>query len=140
MLCKRFTSLHDGRFCELDNRMSGVRPTWEEWIYAESRRRTACVFSLICRCISVSTGIEGCDAFAQLDALPLACARTLWEARTRAEWEAEYGAESGGHTFGMLVDAHGRGGEDGGRPDVLDSWNARADGLGQLLGIAASIA
>lgn len=142
-LCKRFRNINNGRFCELDRCI--VRPTWEHWIYAESRRRTACIFFLMCRCISVSTGIEGCDAFYEFADLPLACPKALWEARTRAEWEAEYAAYSAGyddsslHTMGMLIDAHGRGVEDGSRSSGLDVWNARTDSLGQLLNIVTSM-
>ncbi|KAH8904194.1 hypothetical protein BR93DRAFT_971259 [Coniochaeta sp. PMI_546] len=142
MLCKWFTSMHQGRFCELDQFI--IRPTWEEWIYAESRRRTACVFFLICRCISLSTGIEGCDAFYEFTTLPLACPKALWEARTRAEWEAEYTAysatyDSGMHTMGMLIDAHNRSLDDVSKSNLLDIWNARTDNLGQLLNIVTSM-
>lgn len=106
--------------------------------------RTACVFFLICRCISVSTGIEGCDAFYEFTNLPLASPKTLWEAKTRAEWEAEYTAYSAGwdtgmHTMGMLIDAHNRSREDMSKSTLLDLWNARTDNLGELLNIVTSM-
>ncbi|KAB5527931.1 hypothetical protein GE09DRAFT_975301 [Coniochaeta sp. 2T2.1] len=142
ILCKLFRRLHNGPFCEPDNYI--LRPTWEEWIYAESRRRTACVFFLICRCISVSTGIQGCDAFHEFINLPLASPKQLWEARTREEWEREYVAcaasyDSGIHTMGTLIEAHNRTLEDVGRLGALDSWNSRADGLGALLNIVTGM-
>jgi hypothetical protein len=141
MLGKLFRRMHGGRFCELDNFI--IRPTWEEWIQAESRRRTACVFFLICRCISISTGIEGCDALYEFTDLPLSCPKTLWEARTRDEWEVEYTAysatyDSGMHTMGMLIDAHNKSMEDASRSNLLNIWNARTDNLGELLNIVTS--
>jgi len=141
MLCKRLRVVNKGRFCELDRCIT--RPTWEEWIYAESRRRVACVFFLICRCISMSTGIEGCDAFYEFAELPLCSPKILWEAKTRADWEAEYTAYSAGydtgmHTLGMLMDAHSRGHEDISKSSLLDLWNARIDNLGELLNIMTS--
>jgi hypothetical protein len=142
MLCKTFRRRQGDRFCELDSFI--IRPTWEEWIFAESRRRTACVFFLICRCISISTGIEGCDAFSEFTNLPLPCPKGLWEARTRAEWEAEYTAYaalygSGMHTMGMLIEAHKWSLENVSSAQLLDMWNARTDDLGQLLNIVTSM-
>lgn len=97
----------------------------------------------MCCCISVNTGIEGCDAFDGFNWLPIAAPRALWEARTRAEWEAEYSAytamrETGMYTLGMLIDAHKRS-DDPAQSILLDYWNGRNDTLGQLLNLAATM-
>jgi hypothetical protein len=42
MLYKQFRKIHNGTFCELDEShidLSSPRPSWEDWIYAESQRR-----------------------------------------------------------------------------------------------------
>lgn len=119
-------------------------PDLGRWIFAESRRRTACVFFLMYRCIFMTTGIDGCDAFYEFTDLPLVSRKTVWEARTRPEWEVECSAsaaayEPGMHTTGILVDAHQRSSADVSKATLLDIWNARADNLGELLNIVSSI-
>jgi hypothetical protein len=94
-------------------------------------------------CVSVNSGIDGCDAFTSFGQLPTPCPKTLWEAKTREEWEAEYSAYTASQepqmdTLGMLIDAH-RPGDDPVRSRLLDFWNGRTDTLGTLLGIAASM-
>jgi len=100
------------------------------------------LFYLICRCISVDSGIPGCDAFESFRDLPLASPKTLWEAKTRADWESEYssyitGHETGMLTMGVLIEAH-QPSSDPVKSQLLDYWNSRADSLGNLLNIVAS--
>ncbi|KAF2755234.1 hypothetical protein EJ05DRAFT_503539 [Pseudovirgaria hyperparasitica] len=79
-----------------DKEKSGGFPSWEEWIYAESVRRTTILLFILGRLLdmritptstsspSPSTQPEG------LDAVPLPATKDLWEARTRIEWERKY--------------------------------------------------
>lgn len=102
------------------------------------------MFFVICHCVSVDTGFPNCNAYDWLSELPLASPKTLWEARTREDWESEYSGyttthETGMHTMGTLIEAHKRN-EDPVNSRLLDYWNGRADNLGNLLNIVASIA
>jgi hypothetical protein len=99
---------------------------------------------VICRCISFDT--EQCQAFDIFQTLPLPATRLLWEAKTRAEWEAEYTAHCLGHgapmmqrinTMPMLVDFYGKRNEDPGIRAMLDYWNSTSDGLCSLINLAA---
>lgn len=99
---------------------------------------------MICSCVSVDTGRPECGAFDAIMELPLASAKTLWEAKTREEWEFEYSAcnnmrEIGIDTLGMLIEAYKRN-DDPTNSRLLDHWNGRADNLGSLLNIVASMA
>lgn len=102
------------------------------------------MFYMMCRCISFDT--EECDAFEIFKMLPLPTPKSLWEAKTRVEWEAEYTAYTSGHgpvtqcinTMIMLVDVHRKSHEPFNR-QLLDHWNSGADNLSNLLNLAASI-
>jgi len=106
--------------------------------------RTACLFFLICHCVSVDTGCDKCEIFGNFGKLPLSSPKTLWEAKSRADWEVEYSTysnrqESVLETMEMLIDAQ-KGNHDPAKTQLLDHWNCRADNLGSLLAITASIA
>jgi len=141
ILSEAFMKLCDEPFCLADLYSPGST-TWADWIFAESRRRTACVWFLLSRVVCVKTGIT-CDATERFRSLPLPCAKSLWEARTEEEWVEEYkmcgGAVShaGLDSFGDLMEANER------LKEVsyarrLDVWNANADKLGTLLNAAVS--
>jgi hypothetical protein len=108
--------------------------------------RTAGLFYVVCRCISFDT--EECDAFEIFKMLPLPSPKPPWEAKTRAQWEAEYTACCCSQgvpmmqrvdTMTMLVDAHRRKDEDPGMRARLDYWNSTTDGLSSLLNLAAMV-
>ncbi|RKU47443.1 hypothetical protein DL546_008827 [Coniochaeta pulveracea] len=129
-------------FCEVDDFTH--RPTWEEWVFAESRRRTVCLFYVVCRCISFDT--DQCQPVEIFKMLPLPATRLLWEAKSRAEWEAEYTAYCSGQgapmmqridTMAVLVDFYTRRDEDPGIRAMLDYWNSTSDGLSSLINLAA---
>jgi hypothetical protein len=91
----------------------------------------------------VDTGIPGCDITEWSLDLPLPSPKTLWEAKNRVEWEAEYSThcathDHGVYTMGMLIEAH-KHSDDPAKSQILDYWNSRADNLGNLLNIVASM-
>lgn len=98
---------------------------------------------MVCRCLTIDAGFAKCEALEAFDELPLASPKTLWEAKTREDWESEYSAYCAGQeneirTLGMLTDAHMQS-DDPLKLRLLDYWHSRADNLGSLLSIAASI-
>jgi hypothetical protein len=101
------------------------------------------LFFLICRCVSVDTGLPRCATLEDSTGLPLASPKTLWEAKTREEWESEYAdysttQETRMLTMGMLIEAREHS-YNSAKSQLLDSWNGRADNLGNLLNIAAGM-
>lgn len=66
-----------------------TRPTWEEWIVAESKRRTLYVMYLF---DSILSSEEGLPTFlgTELQGLPAVGSKPLWQAQTRTDWEAAY--------------------------------------------------
>ncbi|KAE9368834.1 hypothetical protein N431DRAFT_547717 [Stipitochalara longipes BDJ] len=67
----------------------GDIPAWEEWVQAESRRRTAVILVLIIHIFNIEhgPGLPQCGGIAEL---PLPCSKTLWQASDRESWEVEY--------------------------------------------------
>ena len=105
--------------------------------------RTALVFFLIGQIVSIHTGIT-CEIMDQYHAIPLCSARTIWDARTGAEWTSEratYDAQAGGCRLrdvgGLITAQHGDG--DAFKTHALDTWNAHADSLGSLLSAAMGL-
>jgi hypothetical protein len=141
MLYERFMKLCEEPFC-LPEKWS-PESTWKDWVFAESRRRTACVWFLISRVVCVKTGIP-CDAIESFQTLPLACPKTLWEASTCDTWVSEYdvyGASTLGaglDSFGSLIESNRRWKEPA-HARRLDVWNAQGDKLGFLLNAAVSM-
>lgn len=106
--------------------------------------RTVCLFYVVCRCISFDT--DQCQPVEIFKMLPLPATRLLWEAKSRAEWEAEYTAYCSGQgapmmqridTMAVLVDFYTRRDEDPGIRAMLDYWNSTSDGLSSLINLAA---
>ncbi|KAJ9156128.1 hypothetical protein NKR23_g1121 [Pleurostoma richardsiae] len=112
---------------------------WEDWIFAESRRRIGCLWFVVTRTVW-PRGEEPCRGLIASRDKPLCTAKAMWEARTREEWETEraFHEVSLLHTdmwsFGALMDAH----EGGGPLNAmrLDAWEAGTDKLGALMSIA----
>lgn len=76
--------------------------------------------------------------------LPLCSARTMWEARSRTEWETEKLFHQVSTMsvelshFGSLIDAHRGVGPRAG-DDLLNMWDANTDKLGILMNIAVGL-
>ncbi|CAM1504925.1 Fc.00g025160.m01.CDS01 [Cosmosporella sp. VM-42] len=115
--------------------------TWEEWIFAESRRRIGCLWFAINRVFALKTSRAGCSTFNDFLSLPLTSAKTAWEARSLEEWEAETslcGISYPIATFGELVSARKQPG-DTVNARKLDTWEAGADKLGMMMNIAVEL-
>ena len=156
MMCDRFLDLCNGEFCQHENTNPSL--TWEDWIFAESRRRyvaqqqssaasaayeshcrTTCTWFLIARTFLVKTK-DGCPTTEDPRTIPLPSSRLQWEAKSREAWLQELDLGSPVmRKYGHLIDAKRGYGGDGGAAG-LNYWNARTDSLGSLLNIAAAVA
>lgn len=70
---------------------SGDRPAWEDWIFAESKLRTAMVYFIFALHFNVEFGLP-CDreidyTFEDVD---LPAAKILWEAKDELSWREEF--------------------------------------------------
>lgn len=76
-----------GLVCAADRRHA--RPTWEEWIVTESKRRTLYVMYLF---DSILSSQENLPTFlgTELRGLPAPANKSLWQAQRRSQWEEEY--------------------------------------------------
>ncbi|KAK9321096.1 hypothetical protein V1517DRAFT_327446 [Lipomyces orientalis] len=142
LLSIRFKNLLNGPFAEPDHTHPSA--TWEDWIFAESRRRLGCLWFLISRIVSVRNRVE-CVGYDYDYFLPLCSGKTMWEARTRAEWESELAFHDVGRirrelwNLGALVDAHHRQSHDPLSASLLDAWDASTDKLGTLMSFCVSL-
>ncbi|OOQ83528.1 putative polyketide synthase [Penicillium brasilianum] len=140
-LCSRFRTLCQGPF-SLPEQTHPSRG-WSDWVFAESRRRVACIWFLIGQVVVTKTGIP-CDTSEEYHCLPLPGGRSLWECRTNQGWEAEYSATQttipGRQLtyFGDLMDAQ-KANSDPSMIQKMDSWNAEADTLGFMLTLATAM-
>ena len=141
ILSEHFMKICEEPFCIPETWSPGS--TWKDWVFAESRRRTACAWFLIRCVVCVKTGIP-CDATENFRTLPLACSKTLWEASTHDAWVSEYhvyGATAPVarlDTFGSLIESQKQWKEPA-HARKLDVWNAQVDKLGSLLNAAVSM-
>ncbi|KAH8693809.1 hypothetical protein BGW36DRAFT_383794 [Talaromyces proteolyticus] len=115
---------------------------WEDWIFAESRRRLGCLWFVISRLICPDVDLL-CPTLKAARNKPLCTAKGMWEARSREEWETERSFYNASllyldmWNFGSLIDAHhGQGPLNTMR---LDAWGASTDKMGALLTIAVSL-
>lgn len=76
-----------GLVCAADRHHA--RPTWEEWIVTESKRRTLYVMYLF---DSILSSQENLPTFlgTELRGLPAPANKLLWQAQGRRQWEKEY--------------------------------------------------
>ncbi|KAK0118158.1 hypothetical protein ONS95_012464 [Cadophora gregata] len=72
------------------NERMGKFPTWDEWRFAESSRRTLLLIHLMDQVLDFNIGSPNITACRQFDTLPLTCSKEMWEATTCASWEIEY--------------------------------------------------
>ncbi|KAE8440910.1 hypothetical protein EG329_006331 [Mollisiaceae sp. DMI_Dod_QoI] len=70
---------------------SSDRPTWENWIFVESKLRTAAVYFILALQFDVDFGLpcsrKGDYEFEDVD---LPAAKILWEAKNEQSWRKEY--------------------------------------------------
>ncbi|KAL5373534.1 hypothetical protein DPSP01_012663 [Paraphaeosphaeria sporulosa] len=120
----------------------GGRPSWEEWICEETRRRV----SVVCFITALTIGAQADDPIVNPNNHVLPSSKALWEARTREEWEDLYEGQYTSddrprlETVGDLVIAKlGRGSRNEGRAgrgavdEMVGQWYAEMDGLGMML-------
>lgn len=81
------TTSRRGLVCSAD--LQNTRPSWEAWLVTETKRRTLYVLYLFDNVLSRQ---EGLPTFlgTELRGLPAPSNKTLWEAKTRREWELAY--------------------------------------------------
>jgi hypothetical protein len=66
---------------------SGDRPTWEDWIFAESKLRTATVYFILALLFNLDFGIPCDREFDNLfEDMELPAAKKLWEAKDELSW------------------------------------------------------
>lgn len=147
---------------ELENR----RPSWKDWIFAESRRRyantptippdidltnntrTAIVYLLIDMLVDVTTNVP-CPIPGGIGMLPLPSSKTLWEAESHKNWSLEYDMSINqriGNCYLTYSDLHTiqKGNEAAveSRPtidDRLESWYSNVDSFGTLVIMASTL-
>ncbi|KAI3324953.1 hypothetical protein HD806DRAFT_460789 [Xylariaceae sp. AK1471] len=127
--------------------------TWEEFIYAESRRRygafqmCALFWFIVSRVIDLRSGLK-CPPVLGYRGLALPAPETLWSARKREDWEAaraeiqQYRQQplynTTLRTFGDLIDSRSCAfNPDCGRQ--ISTWLASCDKLGLMLLVASNM-
>ncbi|KAM3555487.1 hypothetical protein MY1884_004433 [Beauveria asiatica] len=76
-----------GLVCAAD--ATHTRPRWEEWIVAESKRRSLYVMYLLDNVLSDQENLPTYLG-TELRGLPVPSSKALWQAPTRARWEKKY--------------------------------------------------
>lgn len=97
---------------------------------------------LVTQMVQIKIGVP-CDRFTSFRDVPLSSPKSLWEAKTRSAWEAEYGVyktmpRMGLDVFGDLYDACKQSSVVSNKLK-LHAWNATVDNLGVLLNLGAEI-
>ncbi|KAI0398146.1 hypothetical protein F5Y17DRAFT_215760 [Xylariaceae sp. FL0594] len=128
------------------DRVCDPSETWEQFIYAESRRRCALVWFLASRVIDLKFGSK-CPPVRGYRGLALPCPDALWVARRRDEFEAARaemlercigsGPRTSLRTLGDLVDV--RSCSDANSRRKLSSWFASCGELGMMLFMASGL-
>lgn len=134
ILSSRFRGLVDG-YSKTEQAEPSVM--WEDWVFAESRRRVACLWFIISCVIAIDVEIP-CSGCGLLEDLPLISNKTLWEARSREEWHVEkafYDVSGPMVTLGELVKAR-KNPTDALSAQKLQTWEAGTDKMAALLNIA----
>ncbi|KAI1135566.1 hypothetical protein F5Y05DRAFT_165493 [Hypoxylon sp. FL0543] len=116
--------------------------TWEDWVFAETRRRCTITWFLLSRVMDLKFGVM-CASISACQTLPLPCPGLLWNARTRAGWEAarkihHHTRASSLLTFRDLIEARSCP-PDSERGQALNRWHANCDKLGLLLTLATTM-
>ncbi|KAK7222378.1 hypothetical protein V2G26_010381 [Clonostachys chloroleuca] len=118
-------------------------PSWEEWIFVESRRRINCFYFAVREVVQAKADIP-CVPRGAHRQVALCCAKTIWEARSREEWEEERAIQNMGRlhidiwSLGALLDAQ-RHPEDPMYAQLLKISGANTDKMGVLMSVVAVI-
>ncbi|KAF4503590.1 short chain dehydrogenase family [Fusarium agapanthi] len=130
------------RFLELagnysTSELSEPNLTWQDWIFAESRRRMSCLWLIIGCVITIENG-KKCSICSDMCSLPLPSSRLLWEARSLEEWQTEkafFDMSCPMITLGELVEAKANAGNP---PEAqrLQNWEMGSDKMSAMLNIA----
>ncbi|KAI8623806.1 hypothetical protein F5Y19DRAFT_347127 [Xylariaceae sp. FL1651] len=139
---------HSDNYVPFDvDKIGNPDETWEDFIYAESRRRCALFWFLASRVIDLKSG-NICPPIHGYLGLALPSPESLWKARTRKEWETarmEIQAQDDQlvpdttlRTFGELVAARSRS-FDKNRGQQVAKWLAGCDKLGLMLLVASTL-
>lgn len=85
---QHLNEIHPGYVAEQER--IGSRPTWEDWIFAESKLRTGTVYFMVALLFDVDFGIP-CDreTDSTFEDIELPAAKQLWEAKTEISWNEE---------------------------------------------------
>ncbi|KAI1396244.1 hypothetical protein F4819DRAFT_143841 [Hypoxylon fuscum] len=141
LYCKKFSEVDQSVWFVVDEHdYSSV--TWEDWIHNETRRRCAITWFILSRVMDLKFGAM-CPSITSCRTLPLPGHASLWNARTRAEWEASrrIHGQSGSSplkTFGDLIEARSSP-PNSDRGQALNRWHAGCDKLGLLLTLATTM-
>ncbi|KAI1108629.1 hypothetical protein F5Y14DRAFT_73338 [Nemania sp. NC0429] len=121
--------------------------TWEEFVYAEARRRCALFWFVVSRVIVLTSDLH-CPPILRYRGLALPSPETLWSARTNEEWEAARAELQEQHqeplhhnilrTVGDLIDSRACT-SDPRRRNQVSNWLATSDKLGLMVMIASSM-
>ncbi|KAK9481821.1 hypothetical protein V1527DRAFT_478423 [Lipomyces starkeyi] len=72
-----------------ENKSNSILPSWEEWAFRESMRRTFMVLFLIALLIETQTDYWPTCSSGLMEAF-LPCSEDLWKSSNREDWEAKY--------------------------------------------------
>ncbi|KAF5669357.1 C6 finger domain-containing protein [Fusarium circinatum] len=130
------------RFLELagnysTSELSEPSLTWQDWIFAESRRRMSCLWLIIGCVITIENG-KKCSICSDMCSLPLPSSRLLWEARSLEEWQTEkafFDMSCPMTTLGELVEAKANAGNPL-EAQRLQNWEMGSDKMSAMLNIA----
>lgn len=120
---------------------------WEHWIMTESMHRTLTIILLIDQLFDIRPGLPGlyCDG-AYLKSMTLPSSGKLWVASDDSTWKTHCAGDANMQgqqmrlRYGDLVDFNSSADISGRfRRSPLESWLARADGLGTLIMASASL-
>jgi hypothetical protein len=157
---EQLNQIHPG--FEAARERSGDRPAWEDWIFAESKLRTAMVYFIFALHFNVEFGLP-CDreidyTFEDVD---LPAAKILWEAKNELSWRKEFElikqarddstpvrTSEARLKYGDLVrlnSQHGSSGYSGIQKDEsrladrLDEWKKEMDDFGILVALCSTM-
>ncbi|KAF5682424.1 putative short chain dehydrogenase family [Fusarium denticulatum] len=126
---------HTGSYSTTE--ISEPSSTWQDWIFAESRRRMSCLWLIIGCVITIENG-KKCSICSDMWSLPLPSSKLLWEARSLEEWQTEkafFDMSCPFATLGELVEAKANAGNPV-EAQRLQGWEMGSDKMTAMLNIA----
>ncbi|PNP55209.1 hypothetical protein FNYG_15536 [Fusarium nygamai] len=126
---------HTGSYSTTE--ISEPSSTWQDWIFAESRRRMSCLWLIIGCVITIENG-KKCSICSDMCSLPLPSSKLLWEARSLEEWQTEkafFDMSCPFVTLGELVEAKANAGNPV-EAQRLQGWEMGSDKMTVMLNIA----